>query len=143
MISWFERHNKISWVITLLIAITIFYLSSQTFKPGPPAGFNWKPIAYHFYAFLFLSAFLLISLIKGNPKSKKIILIAIIIAILYGISDEIHQLFVPGRAFAISDILINSAGILFASLLYSLLRFKRFKNSKDEDYKEIKKEVLG
>lgn len=141
MLSWFEKHNKLSWVITILIAGIIFYISSLTFPPGPPVVFNWKPIVYHFYAFLFFAAFLLISSTKG--KNKKFIVLAIIISIIYAISDEIHQIFVPGRAFAISDILIDSAGILFAGLLYSLMRFRRFKNPKDEDYKEIKKEVLG
>jgi len=142
MISWFEKHNKISWLITILIAITIFYLSSKTFTTGPSVGLRWQPIAYHFYAFLFLSSFLLFSLIKGNPKNKKLIPLAIMILILYGISDEIHQLFVPGRHFAISDILIDSAGILFASVLYSLLRFDEFNNYKTKYYKTIKKEVL-
>ena len=127
MLFWFEKHNKISLTITVLIAIMIFYVSSLTFKPGPPIAFNWKPIAYHFYTFLFFAVFLLISLTKGNLKNKNLFLTAIIIAILYGISDEIHQLFVPGRLFTISDILTNSSGILFAVLLYSLLRYKRFR----------------
>ena len=125
MISWFEKHSKISWLITILIAIIIFYMSSLTFPPGPPTGFNWKPIAYHFYAFLFFTAFLLISLTKGKYKIKLIIL-SIIIAILYGISDEIHQFFVPGRASSIKDVLIDSTGILFAGLIYSLnLKYKK------------------
>lgn len=143
MISWFEKNSKISWRITVLIAIIIFYVSTLTFPPVPStAFFNWKPIAYHFYVFLSLSTFLLISLTKG--KNKKSILIAIIIAIIYAISDEVHQFFVPGRAFAISDILTDSAGILFAAILYSLLRFKEFKKytSKNKYYSKIKKEVL-
>ena len=75
----------------------------------------------------------------SHPKT---IPIAIIITVLYGISDEIHQIFVPGRHFAILDILTDSAGILFASLLYSLLKFREFRNPKKEYYKKIKREVL-
>ena len=116
MIKWFEKHNIISWIITILIAIIIFYVSSLTFAPGTQAGFNWKPLAYHFYAFLFFSAFLLIALVKG--KNKKFIFIAIAFAIIYAISDEIHQFFVPGRACALQDVLIDTTGILFASLFY-------------------------
>jgi VanZ family protein len=37
-------------------------------------------------------------------------LIAWFIATLYGVSDEIHQLFVPGRSGALKDVLIDSAG---------------------------------
>ena len=134
MISWFEKHNKLSWIITIFIAIIIFYVSSLTFAPGPLRGFPWKPIAYHFYAFLFLAAFLLISLNRGKIENKKFIFIAIIIALVYGVSDEFHQLFVPGRACSFSDFLTDSAGILFASTLYLLLRFKKFKENISEEY---------
>ena len=123
MISWFEKHNKISWTITIIIAITIFYLSSKTFQ-GPPGGVSYFSIFYHFLAFFYLSFFLLISLIKGKIN-KNLLIFGLIIVILYGISDEIHQYFVPGRASTISDVLTNSAGILFAGTLYSL----RFKNN--------------
>ena len=58
MIGWFERHNKISWIITILIAAFIFYVSSWTSKSiGPPVA-SWQAIAYHFVAFFFLAAFL-------------------------------------------------------------------------------------
>jgi hypothetical protein len=128
IINWFEKHNKISWIMTILIAIIIFYMSSLIFKPGISGGFPWKAIAYHFYAFLFLSIFLLISLTKG--KNKGLIFSSIIIAILYAISDEVHQIFVPGRSFAVSDILTDSAGILFVTLIYIGLRFSEFKKNK-------------
>ena len=115
MINWFEKHNKTSWAITILIAGIIFYLSSITFAPST-STYAWKAFAYHFYAFLFLSAFLHISLSKG--KTKKYFFPAILILILYAISDEVHQLFVPGRACTILDILVDLTGILFASLIY-------------------------
>jgi len=141
LLNWFEKHNKLSWLTTIIIAIIIFYVSSLTFPPSPIVSFDWKSIAYHFYAFLFLAGFLLISLTKGK-LNKKMIITAIIIAVLYAISDEIHQIFVPTRRFAISDILTDSAGILFASALYLLLSFNNFNNNIKTDYKEIKKEIL-
>ena len=144
MIKWFEKHNKLSLIITILIAGIIFYMSSLTFKPGVLRGFPWKPIAYHFYAFLFLAVFLLIAITKG--KNKESIFLAINLAVLYAISDEVHQLFVPGRAFAFADILTDSAGILFATLIYILLRYNKFKGRDKilihkKEYEKIKKEV--
>ena len=127
MIKWFEKHNKISWIITILIATIIYYVSSLVFEPGIPGGFPWKSIAYHFYAFLCFSGFLLISLTRG--ENKKLIPLTIILAIIYAISDEIHQLFVPTRAFVISDILTDSSGILFAVLIYIGLRYDEFKEN--------------
>ena len=130
MINWFEKNPSISWIITVLIAVTIFFLSSLTFK-GPPGGKSYFSIIYHFFIFFYFAFFLLISLIKGNLKNKNILIFGIFLAFLYGVMDEIHQYFVPGRASAISDILTNSAGILFAGALYSLRCTENCKTSKD------------
>jgi len=123
IISWFEKHNKISWIITFIIAIIIYYISSLTFQPGIKGGFPYRSILYHFLAFLGFAGFLLMSLVKGklNNKTINFFLIAIITSIIYGISDEIHQLFVPGRYFSIEDILTDSAGILIAGFVYLII----------------------
>ena len=41
---------------------------------------------------------------------------------LYALSDEIHQIFVPGRAFEIRDLVLDSVGILIGLFLYWLVR---------------------
>ena len=48
-----------------------------------------------------------------------------IIGVLYAASDEIHQLFVPGRAGQLRDVLIDSAGILIGMCLYRVLSRRR------------------
>ena len=128
MIKLLEKYSKISWAFVVAIALIIFFISSLTFAPSKPFGFS-KAVFYHFFAFFFLAFFLLPALVKG--KKKNLIFIAIILAVLYGISDEIHQLFVPGRAFAISDILTDSAGIFLASFLY-VLKLRRKQNRKNK-----------
>jgi VanZ family protein len=46
-----------------------------------------------------------------NPTFKEnAIYLAIIATILYGITDEIHQYFVPGRVFSHFDLLADSVG---------------------------------
>jgi VanZ family protein len=117
IISWFEKYPVISWLITIIIALAIFMISSLTFPPSPYA-LDWKPLVYHFFAFFFLGIFLMISLVKGKKIKFTFIVLGIIIAVAYCISDEIHQIFVPGRACTLPDILTDSAGILFASLIY-------------------------
>lgn len=119
MISWFERHNRLSWEITIFIAICIFYLSSLSFR-GLPAGeesINLLATIYHFFAFFFLTLFLLISLLKGKENFLFFIL-AVSLAMVYGISDEIHQFFVPGRFCKLLDFCFDLAGILFAFMIY-------------------------
>src|SRR3989338_4680983 len=118
MIKWFERHYRISWIITFLIAIIIFYISSLTFQPlsGSGGGIGLKALLYHIIAFFLLAFFLSVSLVKG--KNLKYIFIAIIAAVLYGISDEIHQSFVPGRVPSFFDLFLNTSGIILAITIY-------------------------
>ncbi len=123
MIIWFEKHNKLFWLITILGAIIIFYMSSLTFEPGPPTT-SIKPILYHIFAFFFLALFLLISLIKGKIKYLVFVL-GIIMLIVYAISDEIHQFFVPGRFCTFFDVFLDMVGISFACMVYLILKYKK------------------
>ncbi|MCS7463351.1 VanZ family protein [Paenibacillus doosanensis] len=43
-------------------------------------------------------------------------------ATLYGATDEIHQMFAPGRTPSVTDVGIDSAGALAALILFYLLR---------------------
>jgi len=127
IISWFEKHNKLSFGITLLIALSIFYISSLTFGSGG-SGTNTFSILYHILAFFFFAFFLLISLVRG--KNKQFIFLAIIISIIYGFSDEIHQFFVPGRYTSLSDVFLDSVGVLFAFMIYLISIEYRTRNNK-------------
>lgn len=121
MIKWFEKHSWISWIITILIAIVIFYLSSQSFEKGAPGpAFPWKAFLYHLLAFFFFAFFLTISMTKGNYKYKHLILIAVVIGMLYGISDELHQAFVPNRACTFQDFMTDSVGVMMAGVVHGL-----------------------
>jgi hypothetical protein len=124
ILYWLEKKSKISWTITILIAITIFYISSITSLPGGVQSTNVRAILYHILAFFGLAFFLLISLTKG--KYKSFILLAILIAIIYAITDEIHQLFVPGRHGSISDVITDTIGIIFATMIYTItIQYRR------------------
>ena len=124
MISWLEKNNKLSWTITAIIAITIFYLSSLNLGSGST---NTISMLYHISAFFFLSLFLLISIVR--KEKKNLILLAIMIAIFYGISDEIHQFFVPGRNTSLLDVFLNSLGTLYAFMVYFISLEYRDKRS--------------
>lgn len=118
MISWFEKNYKFSLLIAVLIAISMFYISSlENFAAsGIKIGTNLRAVLYHIFAYFFLALFLNFSLVKG--KKTEFIFIVILISALYGITDEIHQYFVPGRSAAISDLGLNSTGIILSSLFY-------------------------
>lgn len=51
--------------------------------------------------------------------------LAVLLASLYGVSDELHQAFVPGRSADPADWLADTAGALAAVLLVRLWRRRR------------------
>jgi len=116
MIKILEKNRWLAIILTLISAFLIFYISSITFPAGDGSSGPYA-IIYHFTAFSYLTLFLLISLTKGKPN-KPLIIMGIIFAIIYGISDEIHQYFVPNRFPSLIDILTNSIGILITSIAY-------------------------
>ncbi len=119
VIKWFEKHYMISLIITILIAIFIFYISSKPFEKGAPGPeFVLKPYLYHFGIFALLAFFFSITIIKGNYKFKSFIIIAILFALAYGILDEFHQLFVPNRSCGIEDVITDAAGVMSAAVFY-------------------------
>jgi len=63
-----------------------------------------------------------ISILSGGRLSLLPVAVAAAACILFAFSDEIHQIFVPGRAFEISDILTDSAGIITGCLPVYFLR---------------------
>lgn len=126
MIIWFEKHPKITWIVTLLIMILIFFMSSLSFEKGAPGpDWSFKSTLYHFSIFFLLCFFLCISLIKGQKNKNHFIILGLILAIFYGVSDEIHQYFVPGRACCFEDILTNSIGALSAGVFYSIYLLRK------------------
>ena len=72
----------------------------------------------HYTEYLILGL-LLVNLLKDYHN--KYLLISLIICILYATSDEIHQLFVPGRSCQFLDILIDTLGSITGTYLYKLL----------------------
>lgn len=75
----------------------------------------------HFSIYTLLG-FLLMFFINTYPiKVKEKILISLLVGILYAISDEIHQKFVPGRSCQITDVMIDSLGVTLGIFLLLML----------------------
>ncbi len=117
MIGWLEKRGDFSVIITFIIAIQIFIVSSLSFSAGKKE-LAILPILYHLSIFFLLAFFLMITFVKG--RHKYLIPVCFAMAVLYGISDEIHQFFVPGRAMDPFDVFIDSVGIFFATLIYTI-----------------------
>ena len=70
----------------------------------------------HFIGYMILGI-LASGLILQYENINKKYLLAFLICVIYAISDEIHQLFVPGRAGQVRDVLIDSAGSLLGIII--------------------------
>ncbi|MCA9485482.1 MAG: VanZ family protein [Nanoarchaeota archaeon] len=123
MIKWFEKNWRLSVGILIFGFVLIFYISSLEFSTSS-VGFGWKTIAYHFLAFFVLELFLLICLVRG--KRKQNFVFALLIGILYSLSDELHQFLVPGRACSLGDVFVDTLGIFCAGIFYLASRPEGF-----------------
>lgn len=81
----------------------------------------------HFTEYIIL-AMLFYGLFKNLPLSiQKRLVFSVLPAILYSISDEYHQLFVPDRTGQISDVIIDSLGAITGALLMYILERRKMK----------------
>ncbi|MDX9702588.1 MAG: VanZ family protein [Candidatus Auribacterota bacterium] len=110
-------YNKFTpWIPVAVWMSVIFIASSITLTEGV-SPFTYADKIVHFLEFGILGFFLYFALYASNPDSsyKLRIFISTFFTGLYGLSDEIHQLFVPTREFSIYDLLADIAGALFFS----------------------------
>lgn len=92
----------------------IFYLSSQEAPELPQLGISRIDLAAHMVLYGGLAALVSLGIRRSEwaPRFTLQFLVPVAFATLYGISDEIHQWFVPTRQFDIFDMLANGAGAL-------------------------------
>lgn len=117
----------ISWILVLICMGIIFSLSAQIAEEsqdlsdsfirnlceflGIELKSDFVRTMAHMLEFMGLSL-LIFNAVYSTWNLKLTPIIAFVGTSLYAITDEIHQIFVPGRAFQISDILVDSIGAL-------------------------------
>ncbi|MDE5414019.1 VanZ family protein [Alkalihalobacterium chitinilyticum] len=74
----------------------------------------------HFFAYLVLGLLTINALRRSGSTGYRSIGVALVICILYAITDEVHQLFIPGRSGEVRDVLIDTAGASVGIGLYWL-----------------------
>jgi len=107
------------WVPTIGYCLLIFGLSSMPKGVHMPSPFGVDKVA-HFVEYGVLG-FLLARLIANVQSSFSrvfLVCVAVILATLYGISDEVHQAFVPGRDANPWDVAADGLGGLMGAVIY-------------------------
>ncbi|HZW99993.1 MAG TPA: VanZ family protein [Trueperaceae bacterium] len=109
-----ERLRLIGWLGAVAWGGLIFWLSS-TPDAGGVLGFlpTGSDKVLHGVAFLVLAGLLTVA--TGRP------VVATALAVAYGVSDEVHQLFVPGRTADVADLVADALGAAAGAMLVGYL----------------------
>lgn len=108
------KHQLLYWLPVYLYAGAIFYLSSVSvlLAPEQQFGITISNVAKHIVEYAILSFLLFRAFTNSDSLSikTKAYLLAITLSILYGITDELHQFFVPERVCSSLDVLFDGIG---------------------------------
>lgn len=103
--SW----RLISTLICVLVVFNLFYLGAKPIAVGlfaPPMD----KVA-HFVTFSMIAALLWAGLLRGRPW------LLVILACAIAGADEIHQIYLPGRAAGFDDFAADAVAVILTTLL--------------------------
>lgn len=140
----------VSWIAVVLWMILIFYLSSQPAVDSnklskgvtevvvealhivaPNADLNNSKFNNvlrknaHFFNYLMLGLLIMNALVCSSVNRRQSFFIALGICIIYFISDELHQILIPGRGAQIKDVVIDIVGAIVGIRMRAFFRRKR------------------
>jgi VanZ family protein len=104
------------WLAAGLYALAIFLLAGQSY----PLGIKHMPFlvdkVIHVLVYGAFSVVLFAALRHSRPRTPSLVLasVAAVIAVLYGLSDEYHQSFIPFRRTDAYDLAANAVGAVVA-----------------------------
>ncbi|MEK5079760.1 VanZ family protein [Solibacillus sp. FSL W7-1436] len=136
----------LAWLIVILWMMLIFYFSQQPVfdsrdlssnittqlieiveKVTPLENVEKKQVHHlvrkyaHFTIYFFLGIFALLALKLTGLKHSLSAIIALVLCMIYAVTDEYHQLFVEGRGAQLKDIFIDWAGAATGITVATLL----------------------
>lgn len=98
----------------------IFYLSAQPDLPHPDVGWVAQLFSSSAHAFVFgVLALLWARVLAGRARAT---FFAFALTMLYALSDEIHQSFVPGRHTDLWDLICDGLGAAMALCLWAWMQ---------------------
>jgi VanZ family protein len=105
----------------IAIAVAIFINSSIPGYKFPEVGFRFFDKLVHVIEFFIFGFFVRRAFFYQSNENIKnsSFLISLIVGILYGISDEVHQIFVPNRNPAIDDTIADAIGVIISQFIFN------------------------
>jgi VanZ family protein len=122
-----ERYS-VKYILPVILWMAVIFVSSSLPQDVFPKvnSWIWAKLVHlvYFGVLALLVQRALLSQEKYRLLLKYVQLISILFAVFYGASDEIHQLFTPGRHAQITDVLIDGFGaslFILGSIAYRTL----------------------
>lgn len=113
-----EHHGRAGrwrfWLPAIAVMAVIFVLSSQSglrVSEDPDVDRPFR-VTGHLLAFATLAACLLLAFSRGQRPRARDAVMAYGLTLLFALSDEWHQSFVPGRSGRLDDVVTDAIGAL-------------------------------
>ncbi len=119
MTSWIRR-----WFPAAVLMAFIFLASATPGSQMPEFGF-WDGLVKkggHMIGYGLLAAAYARALNSRGKLKPPLLLLAVCLAVLYGIADEWHQSYTPGRYPSARDVFIDAAGAILGVSLWHRIR---------------------
>jgi VanZ family protein len=110
------------WGPAVLVMAVLFAASSASDTSAVPAVFSDTLLHLGGYAALGLTVFRALADARFEHVTPARAVAAVLLCILYGVSDEFHQSFVPGRTPDVKDLVADGAGAALGTLALLLLK---------------------
>jgi VanZ family protein len=125
-VPWTRR--LLHWLPAAVWAALIFGVSSLSALPEAPTGITDKHA--HLGVYGVLGALLVWGLTAAAPRRTtwRTVVLAVVLATIYGVSDEWHQSFVPNRQVSGLDVAADAAGAALAAVglrAWAIIRARR------------------
>lgn len=113
------------YYIAIISWAFLIYWGSSVQASDLPSAPSYTSFVVHLFEYFILGGLLtkLVQRIKSCVLSyKKTLMVVILIGMIYAFSDEIHQIFVSGRHFALIDLLTDAIGLILGSFIFMKLK---------------------
>ena len=115
--------------LALAYAVLILIVSSIPNLKTPQLGFENQDKLYHFIEYSIFSVLLFFALLNSNKNflRKNVLLISLLIGASFGIIDELHQKFIPGRTADILDFTADFVGVALIQVCFWIYHRRKSK----------------
>lgn len=119
--------NFLFYWFPILVYCTLIYIQSSYPSPEEVPQLPYIDKVLHFTAYALLSVLFLraLKMLPIKDNIRLIMILSMTLSSLYGISDEIHQHYVPYRDADIMDALADIIGSIFGVYIYHFFWLER------------------